>query len=91
MSARELLTAVDFKAWRRVNAATLEKAEIEARATLVDALVRNVVQHSNWGEQAAFRNAWRCIGRHQPQALKAIAEDVLIDLGWQRKLKGSAE
>lgn len=91
MSDRELLAAEDYLAWRRVNAAMLEKAEADARATVVDALVRNVVQHSNWGEQAAFRNAWRCIGRHQPHPLKAFAEEVLIDLGWQRKLKGAAE
>ncbi len=91
MTARQRLTAEDYAAWRRVNAATLEKADADARADLVDALVRNVVQHANWGEQAALRNAWRCIGRHQTHAQKAFAEEELVGMGWQRKRKGAAE
>ena len=84
---RPLLTVDDFKAWQRANAAEHAQAEAHVRAAMVDALLRHVAVRTNWGLQAACRDAWRCIGRHVPHAHKDLAAETLEAIGWVRRQK----
>ncbi|MBR1193974.1 hypothetical protein [Bradyrhizobium sp. AUGA SZCCT0160] len=83
MSEKQLLTVEDFKGWQRVNAAALAQSEEYARATMVDALLRDVLLRMNWGLQAACDHAWSTRAKHAPHFHRQAAREALEAIGWQ--------
>ncbi|WP_155248078.1 hypothetical protein [Variovorax paradoxus] len=82
MSAKPLLTVEKFAAWLEVTAVVREQQEIESRARIVDATLRDVAMRTSWGLMPACDFAWRCRGRNAAPEVRRIVEDALRGIGW---------
>lgn len=91
MSAPQLLTVEDVQAWLRVNAATHAETEARALATMVDAVLRDVLMNISWGLQAACDHAWSTRGKHATITHRHAVREALSRIGWVCEDQGATD